>query len=140
MAHLNEFISHHWILVLALVAIVALLVMDTYKRKLLGFQEIKTQEAVRLINHEGAIALDVREDNEYNEGHILNALHIPSGLVEQRLDELEPYKTQALIVYCRTGQRSAQASAALRKQGFERIYKLSGGMTAWRGADLPVAK
>lgn len=125
---------------LALVAIVALLVMDTYKRKLLGFQEIKTQEAVRLINHEGAIALDVREDNEYNEGHILNALHIPSGLVEQRLDELEPYKTQALIVYCRTGQRSAQASAALRKQGFERIYKLSGGMTAWRGADLPVAK
>ncbi|MEJ2564670.1 MAG: rhodanese-like domain-containing protein [Gammaproteobacteria bacterium] len=140
MAHLSEFVSHHWTLVLALVVVVALLVMDTYKRKLLGFQEIKPQEAVRLMNHEGAMAIDVREDKEYSEGHILNALHIPNGLIEQRLHELEPYKNQALIIYCHSGPRSAQASAALRKHGFERIYKLSGGMTAWRGADLPVVK
>jgi rhodanese-related sulfurtransferase len=45
-----------------------------------------------------------------------------------------------LIVYCRTGQRAAKAGALLRKQGFERVYKLSGGILAWRGADLPVAK
>jgi rhodanese-related sulfurtransferase len=140
MTHLGEFVSHHWILVLALVVIAALLVMDASRRKLLGFREIKPQEAVRLINHEGAVPIDVREDQEYSEGHILNALHIPSGLIEKRLAELEPYKSQALIVYCRSGQRSAQASAVLRKQGFEHIYKLSGGMMAWRGADLPVAK
>ena len=140
MTHLGEFVSHHWMLVLALVVIAVLLVLDVYKRKLLGFQDIKPQEAVRLINHEGAVPLDVRDDQEYHEGHILNALHVPNGLIEKRLTELEPYKTQALIVYCRSGQRSAQASAALRKQGFERIYKLSGGMMAWRSADLPVVK
>ena len=140
MAHLGEFITHHWILVLALVVIVALLVMDIYKRKLLGFRDIKPQEAVRLINHEDAVPLDVREDQEFREGHILNALHIPYGIIEQRLAELESYKTRALIVYCRSGQRSAQASVALRKQGFENVYKLSGGMLAWRGADLPVVK
>ena len=140
MAHLGEFISSHWMLVLALVVIAGLLAMDIYKRKLLGFQDIKPPEAVRLINHEEAIPVDVREDKEYHEGHILNSLHIPYGLIEKRLAELEPYKAQALIVYCRSGQRSAQASAVLRKQGFERVYKLSGGMLAWRGADLPIVK
>jgi len=140
MADLSEFVVNHWILVLALVVIAALLMMDTFKRKLLGFQEIKPQDAVRLINHEGAIPLDVREDQEYREGHILNALHIPYGIMEKRLAELESYKTQALIVYCRSGQRAAQASAVLRKQGFEHVYKLNGGIMAWRSADLPVVK
>ena len=140
MTHIGEFITHHWILVLALVVIAVLLVMDIYKRKLLGFRDIKPQEAVRLINHEGAVPLDVREDQEFRDGHILNALHIPYGVIEQSLAELESYKTRAIIVYCRSGQRSAQASSVLRKQGFEYIYKLNGGMLAWRGADLPVVK
>jgi rhodanese-related sulfurtransferase len=140
MAQLGEFISHHWILVIALVAISVLLVMDVYKRKLLGFRDVKPQEAVRLINHEGAIPLDVREDKEYSQGHILNALHIPYGLVEQRIADLESYKGQALIVYCHSGQRSAQASVLLRRQGFGHVYKLSGGIIAWRSADLPVVK
>ena len=125
---------------LALVVIIALLVMDAYKRKLLGFKEIKPQEAVRLINHEAGVPLDVREDKEFSEGHILNALHIPYGVIEKRLAELESYKSQPLIVYCRSGQRSAQASSVLRNQGFERVYKLSGGIVAWRGADLPTIK
>ena len=140
MAHLGVFITQHWMLVLALAVITALLVMDAYKRKLLGFRDIKPQEAVRLINHEGAIPLDVREDKEYGEGHILNALHIPYGMIEQRLADLEPYKGQGLIVYCRSGQRSAQASAVLRRQGYDRVYKLSGGMMAWRDAGQPVVK
>jgi len=140
MEHLGEFIGNHWLLVLALVVIAALLAMDALKRRLLGFRDIKPQEAVRLINHEGAVPLDVREDAEYREGHVLNALHIPVGLIEERLQDLSSYKTQPLIVYCRTGQRSAKAGVLLRKQGFERVYKLSGGMLAWRGADLPVVK
>jgi rhodanese-related sulfurtransferase len=140
MDHLGQFIVTHWLLVLALAVIAALLIMDALKRRLLGFRDIKAQEAVRLINHEGGIPLDVRDDKEFSEGHVLNALHIPLGLIEQRLKELDSYKTHPLIVYCRTGQRSAQAGALLRKQGFERVYKLSGGMLAWRSADLPVAK
>ena len=132
MEHLGEFIGNHWLLVLALVVIAALLAMDALKRRLLGFRDIKPQEAVRLINHEGAVPLDVREDAEYREGHVLNALHIPVGLIEERLQDLSSYKTRPLIVYCRTGQRSAKAGVLLRKQGFERVYKLSGGMLAWR--------
>ena len=140
MRQLGEFVVNHWLLILALVVIVVLLVIDTLKRRVLGFQEIKPQEAVRLINHEEAVAVDVREDKEYHEGHVLNAIHIPYGLMEERLQELDAYKAQPLIVYCRTGQRSAHAAVLLRKQGFERVYKLSGGILAWRGADLPVVK
>ena len=137
---LSDFIVNHWLLVLAFAVIVALLVMDTLKRRVLGFKDIKPQEAVRLINHEGAVMVDVREDKEYQEGHVLDAVHIPYGLMEERLHELEVHKARPLIVYCRTGQRSAQAGVLLRKQGFDRIYKLSGGMLAWRGADLPVVR
>jgi len=140
MGQLGEFVVNHWLLVLALVVIVALLLMDAMKRRVLGFQDIKPQEAVRLINHDGAVVLDVREDKEYHEGHVLNAVHIPYGLMDERLDELDAYKAQPLIVCCRTGQRSAQAAVLLRGQGFEHVYKLSGGMLAWCGADLPVVK
>lgn len=140
MGYLSDFVVNHWLLVLALVVIMALLLVDALKRRVLGFQDIQPQEAVRLINHEGAVAVDVREDQEYHEGHVLNAIHIPCGLMEERLNELDAYKAQPLIVYCRTGPRSAHAAVLLRKQGFERVYKLGGGMLAWRGADLPVVK
>lgn len=140
MGRLGEFIANHWLLTLALVIIIVLLIMDALKRRVLGFQDIKPQEAVRLINHEGAVTLDVREDGEYQEGHILNAVHVPLGLLDERLHELESYKVQPLVVYCRAGQRAAHACVALRKHGFERVFKLSGGMMAWRSANLPVVK
>jgi rhodanese-related sulfurtransferase len=140
MEHLREFVVNHWVLVLALVVLVALLIIDAMKRRVLGFQDIKPQEAVRLINHEGAVAVDVREDKEFHEGHVLNAVHIPLGLMEERIGDLDAYRSQPLIVYCRTGQRAAHAGVLLRKQGFERVYKLSGGILAWRSADLPVVK
>ena len=140
MGQLGEFVVKHWLLELALVVIVVLLILDALKRRVLGFQDIQPQEAVRLMNHEGAVAVDVREDKEYHEGHVLDAVHIPLGLMEERIDELDAYRSRPLIVYCRTGQRAAHAGVLLRKQGFERVYKLSGGMLAWRGADLPVVK
>lgn len=140
MAQLGEFVANHWVLVSALVVIVVLIVVIELKRKVLGFADIKPQEAVRLINHEDAVVLDVRDDKEYRSGHILNAVHIPLGLLEERLQELEAHKNKPVVVYCRTGQHSAQAGVILRKQGFERVYKLGGGILAWQGADLPLTK
>jgi len=140
MAHLGEFVVNHWLLVTALIVILLLLAVEAAKRRVLGFKEIQPQEAVRLINHEDALMVDVRDDEEYRAGHVLNALLIPYGLMEERLQELEPYKLRPLIVYCRTGQRAARACALLQKHGFARLYKLSGGILAWRGAELPVVK
>lgn len=134
------FLLDHWILSFALVFLTVLLLMDTFKRRLLGFKEVDPPEMVRRMNHEDAIVLDVREDQEYAEGHIVNALHIPLGVLEKRLDELPPHKDKGIIVYCRSGDRAARAGATLRKQGFNNVFKLNGGILAWKAANLPVQK
>ncbi len=140
MERLGEFVVDQWLLFVALVVIVVMLILGEAKRKLLGFKEIKPAEATSLINKEGAVVVDVRDDKEYGEGHILNAINMPLGLFEQRVQELESYKSDPIIVYCRTGQRSAKVGAVLRRQGFERLYKISGGILAWTSANLPVTK
>ncbi len=73
---LLEFIMNNWILFLALFVVLVLLGMNMVRPKLLGFKEVKPNEVVRLINHEGAAMLDVREGSGYEKGHILNARHL----------------------------------------------------------------
>lgn len=140
MAQFFEFIVNHWILSSLFVFILVLLAMDGIRGKLLGFGEVKPDEAVRMMNHDDAAVLDVREEGEYAEGHIINSIHIPLPLLENRTAELQEYKDRPLLIYCRTGNRSAQAASTLMKQGFSGVKKLSGGMIAWQGANLPVSK
>lgn len=105
-----------------------------------GFKAINTNEAVRLINHEDAVVLDVRMDDEFKQGHVLNSIHIPVGLLQNRISELEEHKSRPVIVNCRSGNRSASACNMLRKQGFTSVYNLQGGIMAWKNANLPLNK
>jgi rhodanese-related sulfurtransferase len=140
MGRLFEFVGNHpWLLTALVVTVVALL-MNESRRHLLGFKEVNPNEAVRLMNHEEAVVLDVREDGEFKEGHVINARHIPVGVLESRCNELESLKEKPLIVYCRSGQRAAKASSILQRQGFKFVYKLNGGIMAWTGANMPVSK
>ncbi len=134
---MGTFIMENWPLFLALVFIIILLLMNSARGRLLGFEEIKTTEAVQMMNRDEPAVLDTRTPEEYAEGHILNALNIPHDEIEARLAELEPYKSDRVIVYCRTGQRSAKAASVLVKNGFTSVYKMNGGMLAWQGANLP---
>lgn len=140
MGRLFEFVGNHPWLVTALVVTVVALLMNESRRHLLGFKEVNPNEAVRLMNHEDAVVLDVREDGEFKEGHVINARHIPVGVLESRCNELETFKEKPLIVYCRSGQRAAKASSILQRQGFKFVYKLNGGIMAWTGANMPVSK
>jgi len=135
-----EFAVNHPLLIAALLLITIMLVMTEFKRKLLGFNEVGLNDAVRLMNQNDALALDVREDKEFREGHILNAVNIPLGLLENRISEIEMHKEKPVIVYCRSGQRSAKAGAVLQRQGFKSIHKLNGGMLAWIDANMPVSR
>ena len=140
MAQYLEFVGNHPYLFAAFVLIILLMIMNESRRKLLGFKEIGNNEAVRLMNSEEALMLDVREHNEFKEGHVINAVHIPLGVLESRLKEIEAHKEKPVIVYCRTGQRAAKAGAVLQRQGFKSIYKLNGGMLAWSDAGLPIKR
>ncbi len=140
MGQFFEFTGNHPLLFAALISIILMIIMSESRRKLLGFKEIASNEAVRLMNSENALILDLREDKEFSEGHIINAVHIPLGLLESRLKEIDEHKGKPVIVYCRTGQRAAKGGAVLRRQGFTSIYKLNGGMMAWVDAGLPVKR
>lgn len=140
MDQFGEFIVNRWYLFVAFGVISFMLIYSELSRRVLKFKEIKPVEAVRMMNHDGAVMLDVREDKEWREGHVLNAVHIPAGSLEVRLGELEAHKDKPVVVYCRTGQRSAQAAALLTKQGFNRVFKLGGGILSWTSAGMPLTK
>ncbi|MDX5417978.1 MAG: rhodanese-like domain-containing protein [Hymenobacteraceae bacterium] len=87
----------------------------------------------RLANGETPVIIDVREDWEHQETCIAGAQNIPLGALPQRLDDLEDYKDQEVIVHCKSGMRSASAKAFLQQQGFSQVRNLLGGITAYNG-------
>jgi rhodanese-related sulfurtransferase len=138
MDRLLEFSINHWDLVLALTIILMMMFGGGIMRQIRGFKEVVASDAVALMNREGAIYVDVREDKEYAEGHLLDSIHIPLGQLVSRISELDSDKAQPIIVGCRSGNRSAMGCARLRKAGFERVYNLKGGILAWQSANLPI--
>lgn len=82
--------------------------------------------------------LDVREQWEYDEGHIPGVTLIPMGEIPNRLSEIPT--DQKVIVTCRTGNRSDQVTEFLRQQGFDNVHNMEGGIVAWEAAGLPVER
>ncbi len=140
MEQIGSFILNHWLLFLALLVVFSLLLMNTARSRLLGFQELNATEAVQMMNHDEPLLLDTRSADEFTQGHILGALNIPQDRLPERLGELDTWRARKIIVYCRTGQRSAVAAAQLKKAGFEHVHKLKGGILAWQGAGLPLTE
>lgn len=138
MEQLTTFIGNNWILVGALIVILFLLINSFIGGRLRGFASTSPAEAVRMINRDDALVLDVREESEYQEGHIINAVHVPLSQLNDKLKELEKYKERPIIAACRSGHRSGQASSTLKKAGFDNVYNLSGGILAWKNANLPL--
>ena len=135
-----EFVTNHIILAGAFVAILSLLIIDLFGARLKGYPAVGPGEATQLINREDAVVLDIREDNEFHSGHIVNAVHVPLGFLKDRQASLEKYKSKPIIAVCRSGNRSGSACSQLKKAGFENIYNLKGGMMAWQHAGLPIDK
>ncbi|NOX49955.1 MAG: rhodanese-like domain-containing protein [Gammaproteobacteria bacterium] len=137
MESLLSFISLHPYLVGIFSVLLVLFIRNEMSR---GGATISAQELVQLVNNEGAVVLDVRDKAEFEQGHIVDSINIPYANVEARVDELKKYKEQPLVIACKMGQHSGAAGTALRKHGFEKVSRLRGGITEWRGQNLPVVK
>jgi rhodanese-related sulfurtransferase len=96
--------------------------------------EISREEARKLVE-EGAQLIDVRADHEWEAGRIAGAKHVPLPELPQRTGELE--QDRPVVVYCRGGNRSSMAAAALNDAGFDAV-KLSEGIVGWREDSLPL--
>jgi rhodanese-related sulfurtransferase len=135
-----EFATNHLLLHLALVGTLGLIVWSFISPRFTGYHHIDAQGAVPLLNREDGVMLDIRETKEFQEGHVVNAVHIPVNTLEKRHVELIRYKDKPVIVTCRSGSRSAAACKTLRKAGFEQVYMMNGGMLSWESAKLPVTR
>jgi rhodanese-related sulfurtransferase len=118
----------------------AMLVWPLVARLMRPGQEVGPAEAVQLINRRDAVVLDVRNAAEYKSGHITNARHVPEAELEARTKELEKVKSKPIIVSCARGNRSAGVAGRLRKLGFNEVFSLRGGLTAWEQANMPLEK
>jgi rhodanese-related sulfurtransferase len=135
-----QFVVNNWYLILGIVVVLAMLVWGPLTQLLHGVQHVTTAEAIRLMNHEKGVLVDVREPAEYRGGHIPHALNVPLSGLATGLKQIEKHMARPLIICCRTSQRSARAAVALRKHGFASVQVLAGGITAWQHENLPVEK
>lgn len=102
--------------------------------------EVSPVQATLLINREEAQILDVREADEFANGHLPEAVNIPLARLGERVGELEKLKDKPLIVCCAAGVRSGKACKELKSLGFERLHSLAGGVDAWLAAGYPLKK
>ncbi len=136
-----EFSTNHPILVPSFFALIGLILFTEFRNFTQKFSTVGPSAAISIINHDNAVLLDVREVSEVSSGSMLNdALHIPLSTISKRLSELDKYKDQSVLVYCRSGNRSGSVCRTLSGRGFEKVYNLAGGIMAWEDAHLPVSK
>ncbi|NMM10711.1 MAG: rhodanese-like domain-containing protein [Polaromonas sp.] len=96
--------------------------------------------AVQLINREKAVVVDVCGADEFAAGHVAGAKNVPMGELEARLPGVVKNKALPVILVCASGMRSNRAVAIAKKLGYEQAQSLSGGLKAWKDANLPVEK
>ncbi len=134
-----SFFVENWILILVAFVSGGMLVWPLVNKSAGGSAAVGTTEAVRLINREKGVLVDVGEPAEYAAGHATGARHIPFGQLEGSKD-LPSNKALPIILLCPTGARAGRAAGLLRKAGYEKAVSVAGGNAAWREAQLPMEK
>src|SRR4051795_12527556 len=99
--------------------------------------EISPEDAAAKLQNREAVIIDVRDKDEYDEGHIPNALNLSRGTIELDIEEKVPDPNAVVIVHCGGGGRSALAAESLKKMGYKNVRSLAGGFKAWKAAGLP---
>jgi rhodanese-related sulfurtransferase len=134
MALFLEFLAQQWILVAALATVCVMLLLHEGRK---SGPSLTPQEAINLVNAENGVFLDLRDAADFNKGHIVDAVHIPAAKLESRMAELEKYRDRPVVLVCKMGQQSGMAGKQLRAGGYEKVYKMSGGMMEWGNLQLP---
>ena len=135
-----QFVINNWYLFLALFVVLGMLIGPVLRQRLSGVKNLSPAEAIRVINREAGVVVDVREPPEFASGHIPSAINVPMATLANPSKSLQKHKARPLVVACRSGNRSLAAAVTLRKQGFGTVYSLAGGISAWQRDNLPLEK
>jgi rhodanese-related sulfurtransferase len=120
---------HAWWLVIILLAAAVLLIAGLLRGRPADEVEIKPEELYRQLGEGGVTVLDVREPEEYQDGHIPGAVLVPLRTLQVKLPSIP--RERSLVTVCRSGRRSAAAAAELKAAGVEGVRSLAGGMATW---------
>ena len=139
MPQIVEFASNHPFMVSGLLGVFFLLVFYEIRLKSAGLTTVSPAEATRLMNR-GAMIIDVRDSEQYANGHIVNARNHPLGELDTKPETLKKYQGKPVITVCDNGIAANRGAGVLRKQGFQNVFSLKGGLSAWRQENLPVVR
>ena len=133
-----SFIVENWVLIAAALVSGGMLLWPAVSRGG-GAHSVTASEAVRLVNREKAVLIDVSEPAEFASAHVAGSRNVPLGSLAQAKN-LPTNKALPIVVVCPSGMRASRAAAILRKLGHEKTVTLGGGLASWRQANLPVEK
>jgi rhodanese-related sulfurtransferase len=102
-----------------------------------NIQEISPQDAASALKRGDALLIDVRDPDEWKEGHIPGAKNFSRGTVELEIEEAAPDLSTPIITHCGGGGRSALAAESLQRMGYNNVKSMAGGFKAWKAAGLP---
>jgi rhodanese-related sulfurtransferase len=134
-----QFFAHHWLLSGLLVILLILLMIEEARSKGL-LDQLSPQETVQKLNHESAVIIDIRNRESFQGGHIVGAVNLPQTELAKDLSKLNKYKDRPLIIVCLTGQGAGKLVLQLKKQSFDKVFALAGGIGAWKRAEMPMVK
>ena len=136
MDNILEFAANHPWLASGTVAMALIVLFYELSQKAGKIASLSSARAVQLIN-QGARVVDIRDQQQFDAGHIIDAIHIPAADLAAQIDT-KLKKAKSIVVVCDTGTRSGQAVTSLRKSGHDTVFNLQGGLTAWRGDHRPI--
>ncbi|MEY3202165.1 MAG: hypothetical protein RIR70_1715 [Pseudomonadota bacterium] len=134
-----EFIRQNIIWV-GLASVSGTMLLSSMLRARTGPNAVSPLSATLMINREDAWVLDVRDEAAFSTGHIPGARHVPAEKLSDRISELEKFKKKPAIVYCERGAAVRAACDTLKRAGFEKVFSLAGGLSAWEEANQPITR
>ena len=137
---LPEFISAHPYLSMGFLAVTLAILMNELSRFTQGYKSVSPAQLTQLINRENALVIDISPLGDYERGHIVGSKHVLPSQLDPESKLLAKVKELPVAVVCRNGMASPQAAKRLVKAGFSKVFLLDGGIGAWQGAELPLAK
>lgn len=135
-----EFLKHNVLLIGLAVGSGLALILPMLSRSAAGATVLSVTETVMLMNRKSALVLDVREADEFAQGHLQGARHIPLAQLADRINEIQKFKEKPVLLVCQRGSRANAAAKLLKAQGFTTLNVLKGGMAAWVEAKMPATK
>jgi len=139
MAQFVEFVTNNLILCLIWVGLLGAIVLGWFKSRFSAIKQVNPQQLTHLVNREDGHVVDIRALKDFNQGHIAGSVHLAAEKAKQgEFVGLEKFKSDPIILVCVSGMTAQSIANGLVKAGYEQVNVLSGGITAWQNANLPL--